>query len=482
MILKDIFKGIKYDVLKGSLDANISNISYDSRGIKKNGLFFCTKGFEVDGHNYASSAVKNGAIALVVERELIGIQEDITIIKVENVRKEMAYIAANFYNNSSKNINLIGVTGTNGKTSITYLIETILNKAGLETGVIGTIGNKIGDIVTEAKRTTPEAIDLQNIFYKIKEQKIENVVMEVSSHSLDLYRVDGCDFNIGVFTNLTLDHLDYHKTMDNYLKTKAKLFKKCKTGIINIDDKYAKQLIDLSTCDVLTYGIKNDADYKADNVVIDEEGVRFKLIYNGESVDMKLSIPGEFSVYNALAAIGSCHKAGLTLEQIRDGLKAIHGVRGRFQSIKTNKEFSVIVDYAHAPDGLLNVLNTINGYAKGRVICVFGCGGDRDKTKRPVMGEIAGKNSDYAIITSDNPRTENPDTIISEIEEGIKKTKCNYITIADREKAIKHSIEIAKENDVILIAGKGHEDYQVIGKKTIHFDDKEIAEKYLEVK
>ncbi|QUI23204.1 UDP-N-acetylmuramoyl-L-alanyl-D-glutamate--2,6-diaminopimelate ligase [Vallitalea pronyensis] len=482
MKLQGLLKNVSYEVLQGTDNINISNIQYDSRKVTEGSLFVCIVGFNVDGHHYASSAVVNGAKALLVEENIEGINEHITIVKVSNTRKVIAALADRYYNHPSDKFRLIGVTGTNGKTSTTFLTKSILEAYGKKTGIIGTIENRIGDEILKAHRTTPESLDLQELFYNMVERNVNDVVMEVSSHSLDLHRVDACRFDVGVYTNLTLDHLDFHKTMENYRDAKLKLFNMCDTGVINLDDNYASYMIDNSSCKkYLTYGIDNDeADLNAVQLKMDLGGASFKVTYQGTTYAIKLATPGKFSVYNALAAMGGCLALAIPMETIKEGLEKNKGIRGRFQSFASKKGYNVIVDYAHAPDGLLNVLKSMKEFVKGRIITVFGCGGDRDRSKRPVMGEIAGRHSDYCVITSDNPRTEDPLSIVQEVEAGVKGTNCAYETVVDRLKGIHTALAMAKEGDLILIAGKGHEDYQVLRDEIIHFDDAEVVLGYFE--
>ncbi|MBZ4644972.1 MAG: UDP-N-acetylmuramyl-tripeptide synthetase [Clostridia bacterium] len=477
MLLKDLTSIIEHEYVNGDQNAEISGIAYDSRRVKPGDLFVCIKGFKVDGHEFISQAIGQGAAAVIVEKEV----EDakVPLIKVKNSRRALALISAAFFGNPSSKFKLIGVTGTNGKTTTTYLIKTILEQGGSKVGLIGTNQNMIGDKVLPAERTTPESLELQQLFSDMVKEKIDYVVMEVSSHSLELNRVDGCNFEIGIFTNITQDHLDFHVTMENYLKAKTTLFKRCKKGIINVDDSSSEYILNNGTCEMITFGIDKEADIHAKDIEISEKGVKFDVDTPYGSKFIELGIPGRFSVYNALGSIGACLALGISLEQIQQGLKQAKGVPGRAQIVETGKDFTVLIDYAHTPDGLENILNTVNGFAKGRVVTLFGCGGDRDKTKRPIMGEIAGKLSDFCIITSDNPRTEDPLQILNHIEEGIKKTDCSYVVIENRFEAIKYALENAKKDDVIVLAGKGHETYQILKDRVIHFDEKEIVESIL---
>lgn len=477
MLLKDLTSIIEHEYVNGDQNAEISGIAYDSRRVKPGDLFVCIKGFKVDGHEFISQAIGQGAAAVIVEKEVEDVK--VPMIKVKNSRRALALISAAFFSNPSSKFKLIGVTGTNGKTTTTYLIKTILEQGGSKVGLIGTNQNMIGDKVLPAERTTPESLELQQLFSDMVKEKVDYVVMEVSSHSLELNRVDGCNFEIGIFTNITQDHLDFHVTMENYLKAKTTLFKRCKKGIINIDDSSSEYILNNGTCEMITFGIDKEADIHAKDIEISEKGVKFDVDTPYGSKFIELGIPGRFSVYNALGSIGACLALGISLEQIQQGLKQAKGVPGRAQIVETGKDFTVLIDYAHTPDGLENILNTVNGFAKGRVVTLFGCGGDRDKTKRPIMGEIAGKLSDFCIITSDNPRTEDPLQILNHIEEGIKKTDCSYVVIENRFEAIKYALENAKKDDVIVLAGKGHETYQILKDRVIHFDEKEIVESIL---
>lgn len=482
MQLSILLKDVEYELISGTLEQEVRGITYDSRKVLENDIFICITGFSVDGHMFASKAIENGAKIIILEREVTNIPNDITVIKVNDTRKVMPKIASDFYYNPSKDFNLIGVTGTNGKTTTVFFIETILNNIGKKTGLIGTIENHVGKKVIQTERTTPESLDLQQLFYEMKNESIDTVIMEVSSHALDLHRVDCSNFNIGVFTNLTQDHLDYHKTKENYLKVKTKLFKMCNIGVINIDDEASEYIIKEATCEhIITYStIDSNANIYAKDISLSSNGVKYKLVLEENEYDVEFAIPGKFSVYNSLSAIGACYAVGLPIKSVIEALKKVKGVKGRFQSIKSKKGYSVIVDFAHAPDGLYNVLKTIQEFCEGKIITVFGCGGDRDKTKRPIMGKFAGDYSDFCVITSDNPRTEDPQIIINEIEEGIKDTDCPYTTILDREEGIHFALSMAEENDVVLVAGKGHENYQIIGDKKIHFDDIEVVEQFLQ--
>ncbi len=475
MKLSKIIAGLEYSVLQGNEDIEIAKIDYDSRKVEKGSLFVCVTGFKTDGHIYAEGAVKKGAAAIICERPLEGIDRDVTIIKVENSRAALSVMSDNFYDHPAEKMTMVGVTGTNGKTTTTYLIKSVLDHIGKKVGVVGTIENRIGDKKLHTERTTPEALELCELFDMMLKEDVTHTVMEVSSHSLDLHRVDFCKYDIGIFTNLTQDHLDYHITMENYKQAKGKLFEISKNAVVNIDDPAGEYMVSKAKGKVLTFGIDKEADLKAENMDITANGVTYTLKYDGKEYNVDINIPGKFSIYNSLGSIGACLLMGIDMETILAGLKENYGVPGRFQTIKSHLGFNAIVDYAHTPDGLENILNTAREFVKGRIITVFGCGGDRDRTKRPIMGEIGGRLSDYCIITSDNPRTEDPEQILKDVEAGTAKTDCPYECICDRKEAIFAAVKMAKEGDVIVVAGKGHEDYQIFKDKTIHFDDAEVV-------
>ncbi len=458
--------------LKKYEDIDVTGIAYDSRNVTEGNVFVCIKGFETDGHKYAQMAEKNGAAVIVAEDK---VDVNIPVWYVDNSRIAIAEAACRYYDHPSEKFKLIGVTGTNGKTTITYLIRSILEEAGICTGIIGTNQNIIGDkvLVTQSTTpTTPNALELQQLFAEMVQSDAECVVMEVSSHALELERVRGCHFDVGVFTNLTRDHLDFHKTMENYLKAKAKLFDISGKGVVNFDDEGGKRIVKSAKCDMLTVGIDEECDLRAKNIKITARGADFDMEYNGKTYPTHIAIPGKFSVYNAICAAGAAIQLGIDIETIRRGLANAAGVMGRVEVVPTDTDYTVIIDYAHTPDGLENIINTVKEFAKGRVITLFGCGGDRDSTKRPIMGEIAGRLSDYSIITSDNPRTEAPEKIVAEIAEGMKKTDGEYKIIVDRREAIGYALDFARKDDVIILAGKGQETYQIIGREKHDFDER----------
>ncbi len=472
MLLKDLLSGIDF---QGNADIKIKDIVSDSRKVTEGSAFVCIRGYETDGHLYAQKAAQSGASVIIAEEN---VDVDCPLVIVENTRKVMALLCSAFYDNPSKKFTLVGITGTNGKTTTTYLIKNILEKAGKKVGLIGTNQNMIGDKIIETSRTTPDSFELQALFANMAENCVDTVVMEVSSHALYLDRVAYCDFDIGVFTNLTQDHLDFHKTMDSYADAKAILFKMCKKGVVNIDDHYADRILNGATADIMTVSTKKQADLFAKDISLKEKGVDFTI----DGKEFSLAIPGEFSVYNALSAIGASKALGIDDDIIIDGLKSAHGVKGRAQVVKLDHPATFIIDYAHTPDGVENILKTVKGFAKKKVIVLFGCGGDRDNKKRPIMGEIAEKYADFCIVTSDNPRTENPTEIINQILAGMKKD--SHIVVENRRDAIKYAVETATVGDVVVLAGKGHETYQTIGKENFPFDEEQIlfeVKKELEV-
>lgn len=480
MKLKNILVGIENLKAKGDLEQDIIGIESNSKKVKPGYIFVAIKGFSFDGHQYIEEAVKNGAIAVVVEKinkELISKLSNITIIVAKNTREFLAIASSNFYENPSKKFKLIGITGTKGKTTTTYMIKDILEKAGKKVGLIGTVAVYInGEKIEDSERTTPESLELQKIFSKMVEQGTEYVVMEVSSQSLKLHRVDGCDFDMVVFTNLSEDHISAkeHPNTKDYFESKLKLFKMCKTGFVNIDDLYGAKIPSMfPDSEITRYGIDNPGEVIAKDITITNSSVDFKVKLSDRNERVKVDIPGRFTVYNALVAICICKKIGVDPEIIKDALLKVK-VPGRSEMVDNKLELPIMIDFAHTPESLQNILKAVKSYTKGRVICVFGCGGDRDARKRPLMGEISGKIADYTIVTSDNPRTEDPQVIVNQIEEGIKKTKGKYEVIVDRKEAIKKAIEMAKKTDIVVLAGKGHELYQEINDKKYDFDERTI--------
>ena len=487
MKLDELIEYLDYKDLINFKNINITGISYNSKTTKKGDIFVCLVGEQTDGHKFALNAIENGATALLVEKEVEGTK--IPQVVVASTRHKIADIADRFYSSPSKGINLIGVTGTNGKTTVTHLIQKIFEENGQKCALIGTLGYKLSSNgeYRDAKHTTPQAPELQATLRMIKDvEKIDNVVMEVSSHALDQNRVGGCRFNGAVLTNLTQDHLDYHITMDNYFKAKALLFERLKEGnfaVINADDAYGDRFISVVPKDVkvYTYGIKQQSDVMAHNINFSLNGAEFTLVANAKEYKVNLHMNGMFSVYNVLAAVTTALAMGIDIEIALKALQNVKGVAGRFEVVI--KKPLVIVDYAHTPDGLENVLKSAREIIPedGKLICLFGCGGDRDATKRPKMGAIAEKLADKIVITSDNPRSEDPQVIITDIIAGLKSVNTeNVIVEPDRGSAIALLKTIANNNDVVVIAGKGHENYQILKDKTIHFDDREEARKVFE--
>ena len=478
MRLGNLIKEIDYIELVNieDYDEEVESISYNSKKTQQRDLFVCLVGEHVDGHEYAEEALANGALACVVERRLA---IDAPQIVVSSASEALAQISNIFYAEPSKKLNVIGVTGTNGKTTVTHLIQKLYESFNQKCALVGTLGHKFSseEPYLDAKHTTPQAPELQELLWEVNEKCIDNVVMEVSSHSLVQNRVDYVEFNGAVFTNLTQDHLDFHITMENYFKAKSRLFSDLLTddfAVINRDDSYADRFLEVISPGVriYTYGINNKADVQAKNIEFNSVGARFVCVVQGNEFNVSLSMNGLFSVYNVLAAIATALAQGFDIEKSIRVLEKIPGVAGRFEIVVTKP--TVIVDYAHTPDGLENVLKTAREITPkdANLICIFGCGGDRDATKRPKMGAIAERLADKVIITSDNPRSENPQQIITDILAGFQSTS-NVIVEPDRELAIKEAYKVANINDVILLAGKGHEDYQILKDETIHFDDRE---------
>ncbi len=486
MELRAVISGIEGLKAKGNLNIEISSIETDSRKVTKNCMFIAITGFETDGHKFIKQAIENGATAIIIEEGAKISKEDlsdnVTIIMAPDTRIAAAKIAANFYNNPSKHFKLIGITGTKGKTTTTFMIKKILEAQGKKVGLIGTVANYIGSKnLGESSRTTPDSLELQRLFSQMEKENIEYVVMEVSSQALKLHRVDGLEFDIGVFTNFSEDHISAHEhpDMEDYFNSKLKLMKISKTSYINADDfRVAKIKKLLPDKDVKSYGIDNEADLIAKDITITNSSVDFKVKIDGKNERIKTGIPGRFSVYNSLAAISVASKLGVDAETIKEALQAVR-VPGRSELVDNKKGLTIMIDYAHSPESLQSILSAVKSYTRGKVISVFGCGGDRDKTKRPLMGQISASIADFTIITSDNPRTEKPEEIVAQIEEGAKKSKGKYITIVNRTEAIKYAINMATKADIIVLAGKGHETYQEINGVKNHYDEREIIKEVI---
>ena len=457
-------------------ELEITGVTCDSREVKTGYAFVCINGTASDGHLFAASAVEKGAAVIIAERDT---GEKNQII-VNDTHAAYSEICARWFVNPAKSLHLIGVTGTNGKTSTTYMIKKILEAAGHKVGLIGTIQNLIGDRQIAAHNTTPNAYELNSLFALMKAEGCDYVIMEVSSHALDQRRVYGLDFDVAVFTNLTQDHLDYHKTMENYLAAKKKLFGMCKTAVINTDDPYAEKITEGLSCKIVTYSTGDTSDYSAKGINYHPASVDYELVSNNGIRHIRVHTGGRFTVYNSLAAAVTAIVIGIDPATAASALGSLEGVKGRAESVPCDLGFTVIIDYAHTPDGLKNILSTFSDCKKNRLIVVFGCGGDRDKTKRPIMGSIAVHNSDLAIITSDNPRTEDPMAIINDILEGVGGTGTPYKVIENRVEAIRYAIAIARQDDIIVLAGKGHETYQILKTGTIHLDEREVVAKAFE--
>ena len=471
MKLKELLCGIEVTALHADPETEITGVRHDSRLVMAGDLFVAISGFATDGHKYIPMAREKGAAVVLCEHA----PEEGDYVLVADSRLALAQLGANWFGHPAEKMTMIGVTGTNGKTTSTYLLKHILEKTcGARVGLVGTIQNMIGDEVLETERTTPESFELQELFRRMLDAGCTHVIMEVSSHALVLSRVAGVRFQTALFTNLTQDHLDFHKTMEEYCRAKSLLFRMSDHGVVNADDPASKTMLEQALCPVITYAAEKEGALQAQNIILKPDGVEFDASYEGTSVPVRLNIPGFFSVYNALGVCGMALTLGLTLEQIADALADASGVRGRAEVVPTpGKEYTVLVDYSHTPDSLENILKTARGFCKGKVIVVFGCGGDRDPIKRPIMGRVAAKLADLSVVTSDNPRTEDPMKIIAQIEAGVKEHTASYVVIENRREAIRYAMDHAGEGDVIILAGKGHETYQEIGHQKFHLDDRE---------
>ena len=478
MKLKELLKNIKIKELHADPETEITGVAGDSRKADNGSLFVAVKGYESDGHKYIPSAVKNGAVCVMCQTPP---ENDVPYVLTENTRQGLALASANFYGRPAEKMKIVGVTGTNGKTTTTNLIKSIIEKClGAKVGLIGTNGNMIGSEMLDTERTTPESNELQELFARMYNAGCEYVVMEVSSHALYLDRVYGIPYEAAVFTNLTEDHLDFHPTMEEYGKAKSILFSMCKYGAVNIDDEYAGMMLSAAKSPVIRYSTKDSsADLCAEDMVLNDDSVEFTAVYKGEKCRAKLGIPGKFSVYNGLSAISAALILGIDLKAAAAALEGCAGVKGRAEVVPTGRDFTMIIDYAHTPDALENIINTVRGFAAGRVVTLFGCGGDRDSKKRPIMGKIAADKSDFVIVTSDNPRTEEPSAIINDILAGMEGTETPYTVIENRREAIGWAIENAKPRDIIILAGKGHETYQILGREKFHFDEREVIAQFL---
>ncbi len=479
MKLCDLLKNISVLETNADMDLDIREVYYDSRKVTEGSLFVAVSGFASDGNRFIPMAMQKGAALVVTAKKP---QEDVPYVLVESDRLALALLGCNFYGHPAKSMTVIGVTGTNGKTSVTLLLKQVLEKClGAKVGLIGTMENLIGSESIPTERTTPESFELQGLFARMRDAGCSHVVMEVSSHAVALERIGGVTFDIAAFTNLTEDHLDFHKTMDAYCDAKAELFRRCAKAVINMDDSYSDRIHAAVSCPVLTSSASGAADLTASGLELQSEGIRFTASCGSETETVELPIPGKFTVYNALTVLGIAHALGISLSDSAKALKTVQGVKGRIEVVPTpGMPYSVLIDYAHTPDGLENVISAVQGFCKGRVITVFGCGGDRDPMKRPIMGHIGVSLSDIGIITSDNPRTEEPAAIIRDILAGVKEEDGEYIVVEERREAIRYAMDIAKKDDIIILAGKGHETYQEINGKKYHLDEREEVAAHLQ--
>jgi len=496
--LDDLLLSIAAKEINGSTEIYVEGITYDSRQVKPGFIFVAISGYREDGNSYIPQALEAGASVIVSSKRIERLARPsrwggfATQIVVENPRKALAKLATVFYNYPSDKLNIIGITGTNGKTTVSYLTEAIFKENGAKVGVLGTIAYRLGEKIFPAPITTPQSSDLEQILRKLVDEEFTTVVMEVSSHALSLDRVEGCEFDSALFTNLSREHLDFHKTMEEYLESKIKLFsilgkearkKREKLAVLNLDEPSTEKIIQSTEAKIITYGIEKRADVVAKNIKFNLEKTTFTLV--SARGEMKISLPliGKYNVYNALAASTVALGQGISLDIIKRGLEKVSSIPGRFEKIDCGQPFTVIVDYAHTDEALRKLLDACRELKPRRIITVFGCGGDRDRGKRPIMGEVAVDLSDYVIVTSDNPRSEDPERIALDIEVGIKrKGKNNYQTIVDRFQAIEKALSMAEKGDMVVLAGKGHEDYQIFKDSRIHFDDREFARKILSEK
>ena len=481
MKLLELLKNIPVLESNVSMELDIAHVAYDSRQVERGGMFVAITGFATDGNRYIPKALEKGAAVVVTAKKP---ENEVPYVLVESDRQALALIGCNFYGHPAKAMTMVGVTGTNGKTSVTLLLKHVLEKTvGAKVGLIGTTANMIGDEVLPTERTTPESFELQGLFARMRDSGCTHVVMEVSSHAIALDRVGGVRFDAAAFTNLTEDHLDFHKTMDHYCDTKAELFRRCGKGVINADDSYAGRFLEAADCQVLTTSVAGKGGLTAKELQLRSDGIDFLAVLEAREVPVSLGIPGKFTVYNALTVLGLAVSLGIDLADAAKALADAPGVKGRVEVVPTpGTDYTILIDYAHTPDGLENVLSSVRGFCTGRLISVFGCGGDRDPIKRPIMGEIGARLADVAIITSDNPRTEDPEAIIRDITPGADQAGRAYEVVVDRREAIRHAMQIAKKDDIIVLAGKGHETYQEIHGVKHHMDEREIVAEILEEK
>lgn len=477
MKLKELLAGLEIVSAAADLEMEISDVSYDSRRVKPGDLFVAMTGFAADGHKFIPQALASGAAAVLCQDPPEG---EVPYVQVADSRRALAVVGGNFFGHPSKDMTMVGVTGTNGKTTTTYLLKAVLEARGGKVGLIGTNQNMIGEEVLPTERTTPESFELQRLFARMRDAGCTHVVMEVSSHALFLDRVYGVHYDVGVFTNLTQDHLDFHQTMEAYCEAKAILFRNCDTGVVNAADPWTPRLLEHASCKLLSFSSAGTADLEGVDAVLAADHVAFTAVHGGSRVPVRVNIPGRFMIDNALDVMGAALALGIPLEESAAVLARVPHVKGRVEVVPTpGKDYTVLIDYAHSPDSLENVLSTVKGFAKGRTIALFGCGGDRDKAKRPLMGRIAAERADFVVVTTDNPRTERPADIIAGILPGLAGTSTPCQVVEDRVEAIHWAMDHAKAGDVIVLCGKGHETYQEVGHEKRHMDEREIVADYL---
>lgn len=481
MKLKELLKGLEILSANVDLELEIQNVSYDSRATKSGDLFVAMIGFATDGHAYIGKAMAAGAAAVLCQNLPEG---EVPYVQVADSRRALAVVGANFFGHPAEDMTMVAVTGTNGKTTTTYLLKAILEQVlGAKVGLIGTNQNMIGDEVIPTERTTPESFEVQKLFAQMRDAGCSHVVMEVSSHALYLDRVYGVPYAVGIFTNLTQDHLDFHETMEAYCDAKAILFRTCGTGVCNADDSWTARLLKDATCKQFFYGRDAKADLRAEDIVLESDHVAFTAVTETERLPIRVNIPGGFMVYNTLDVLGAALALGISLEQSAAVLAGVSPVKGRVEVVPTpGKDYTVLIDYAHSPDGMVNVLSSVKGFAKGRTVALFGCGGDRDRTKRPKMGRVAAEIADFVVVTTDNPRTEKPADIIADILPGMEGFDTPYVVVENRVEAIHWAMDHAETGDVIVLCGKGHETYQEINHVKHHMDEREIVADYLNAK
>ena len=481
MKLRQLLADVDVLAINVDMDTEITSVAYDSRKVTPGSLFVAITGFATDGNKYIPMALEKGAVAIVTAKPQT---QEVPFVQVASDRLALAQLGCNFFDHPGTAMKLIGVTGTNGKTSTTLLLKHVLETTiGAKVGLMGTMENMVGDQVIPTERTTPESFELQALLAQMRDAGCTHAIMEVSSHAIALDRVAGLHYEVAAFTNLTEDHLDFHKTMEHYCDTKAELFSRCEKAVINRDDVWFDRITQKAACQMLTTSVKGAADLHAEALELLSDGISFTAVYGNERVAVRLPIPGKFTVYNALSVLGCALQLGIPLSDAAGALLTAKGVKGRVEVVPTpGTDYTILIDYAHTPDGLENVLSSVKGYCKGRLIAVFGCGGDRDPVKRPIMGKIGVDLADIAIITSDNPRTETREKIIQDILKGVNPAKNNYEIIENRPKAIQHAMDIAKKDDIIVLAGKGHETYQEICGVKHHLDEREVVAAYLKEK